>query len=333
MQTAARARYQAARLRGGRRDHDKHLLVDDAQDLTPTGLEFAIQERQSSGTVTIAYSQYQKTGIWRGVDPGSFWEFLEEYQTYSYDGVGQHTLGIEFRSSSSLSDFLTNLARSPAFQGLEAREARTIRPPRDIPQLRRFRDRPDLLQGLVKSIRARHVDGEEVQHIAVFFRQVTTMDQCRLSLKEGAIPCTVLGAPRQAWDQDTRRVVGLFKLLLNQHDLQGFSDAAAMCTPTGWKELDSPTAAALVAASLEEDCDLVEAAHGFIRTLNPRSPVRMALERAIHGFDTLQNRQEMGVEDPPVRRLCVSAYVWLREGEDHIPVHGDPFLRTYRRAE
>ena len=322
VRTAARARYQVVDHDITPRTYSQHLMVDEAQDMTPAALEFILTEKLFVETVAVAYSPDQRTGMWRGADPGSFMTLVQDY-----DEPSLHNLRLDTRSTATLADFLTRLTTIPALAGLEARNALAYRAAGESPQLRVFRDRNALVQALVESIQGRCETDEDLQQTAVLFRQASTMDQCRALLEAAGSPCSVLGTVRQDRDHSARRLIGLLTLLLNGHDLEAFSDAGAMWTPGGWRALNRCTAAAVVAESRKRDIDLVRAARGHIRTLTHGSQIRKALRKVIDALEVVQGMLDNGVEDPELPRLTVQAFLALQDDSQPRPVRGDPVIR------
>ena len=328
VRTAARARYQVVDHEMKPRRYGQHVMMDEVQEMTPAALEFILTEKLFVETVAIAYNPNQRTGMWRGADPGSFMSLVQDY-----DEPSLHNLRIDTRSTATLADFLTRLTTIPALAGLEARNALAYRAAGESPQLRVFRDRNALVQALVESIQGRYETDENLQQTACLFRQASTMEQCRALLEATGIPCSVLGTARQDQDHGTRRLVGLLTLLLNSQDLEAFSDAGAMWTPGGWRALNHCTEGALAAESRERGIDLVKAAAGHIRTLTHGSQIRRAIRKILHGLEVVQGMLDNGVEDPVLLHLCGRAFLSLQDDNQPRPVRGDPVFRLLEHTQ
>ena len=304
IQTAARALREDMTRQPHPQRHGRHLLVDQAEDMTPAALEVILNEMNFFDTVTVAYNRSLRTGMWRGTDPGAFMALLQDH----IRDPSQHFLRLDARSSRILSDFLTRLAEMPTLAGLQERTAVAFRPGGQAPRLREFQGQDALIQGLLESIQAFAQNGERWEDLACLFRWPDTLERCRASLEEAGIPHSAMTWQTRAPYRDAESLVGLLTLLLNPRDLEALLDAAVVRSPNGWIELNLHNAAALVEVSRRQEISLVEAARQHARTLSQRSPSRIALDRVINGVDVLQGMLDEGIQDRALLQLMGVAY-------------------------
>ena len=321
MRTAARARRLTINHGLDTVAYGDHLLVDEVEGMTPASLDVILNEKVYFQTVTIACNPNLRVGTWRGTDSGSFMDLLKEY-----DEPSIHQPRGEEKSTRRLSEFLDKMTQIQLLEGLEVKNHRTYRARGDVPQLQIYEDRHHLIQSLLESVKNFQESGEDPQQLALLFRWPTTMDQCRESLYQAGIPCSVLGGPREIKGRHANRVISLLNLLYNPHDLGALSEAAALWTPTGWIEFNKFTAVAIEDASKQHGCDLIEAARRHIRTLTQRGAARQTLSRVVDGVDVLQQRLKEGVEDPVVIGLLIQAVKSLKEEKFDTLDRGDHLI-------
>ncbi len=322
VQIAARARHQAITRELDSADYGLHLLVDEAEDMTPAALEVIANEKVYFNSVTLAYNTNLCVGAWRGADLGSFMAFIRQYD----QPLRHHLPGVE-KSSGRLSDFLDRMTQSPVLEGLEAKEHRTYRLRGEVPRLRVCHDRRHLIQSLLESVQDFQESGQDPHQLGLLFRWPTTLEQFSESLDEAGIAYYVLGRPRQALVQDTRRMMGLFTLLYNPHDLAALSDAAMVWAPTGWTEFNISHAEAVEAISEQQGCDLIEAARVHLQTLTRHSAVRRALGNVVNGLDGLRTIREEDAADHVLFDLCAQAFWAVMEEGHPVPACGDQVIR------
>ena len=304
IQTAARALREDITHNPHPQRHGRHLLVDQAEDMTPAALEVILNEMNFFDTVTVAYNRSLRTGMWQGTDPGTFMALLQD-NVYN---PSEHFLRLDTRSSLTLSDFLTRLAEMPTLAGLEERTAVAFRPGGQAPRLREFQGQDALIQEILESIQAFAQNGQRWEDLACLFRWPDTLERCRASLEEAGIPHSVITRQTRPLDRDAESLVGLLTLLLNPRDLEALLDAAVVRSPNGWSELNPHNEAALVEASRRQGISLVEAARQHAKALSQRSPSRMALNRVINGVDELQGMLEEGIQDRALLHLMRVGY-------------------------
>lgn len=304
IQTAARALREDITRQPHPERHGRHLLVDQAEDMTPAALEVILNEMNFFDTVTVAYNPSLRTGMWRGADPGTFMALLQD-NTYE---PSQHFLRLDTRSSRTFSNFLIRLAEMPTLAGLEERTAVAFRPGGQVPRLREFQGQDALILGLMESVQAFEQNNGRWEDLACLFRWPDTLERCRASLEEAGIPHSAMSRQTRALNREAESLVGLLTLLLNPRDLEALCDAAVVRYPNGWIELNLHNVAALVVASRRQEISLVEAARQHATTLSQRSPSRMALDRVINGVDVLQGMLDEGIQDRALLQLMGVAY-------------------------
>ena len=307
----------------------RHLLVDEVEDMTPAELEIIVNEMVFFQTVTVAYSPSLRTGTPLGTDPGSFTAFLQEYigNNRRYAGPARHVLGINFRSSNNVSNFLTRMVENSSLTGIETRHAALSSVDGDAPELRVYREQNQLIEGLRESLQLFRESGDDLQHLACLFRWPEVLERFRASLDGAGIPFSVLGRPRRAVEHPARGVIGLWTLLCNPYDMAALLDAAAVWTPKGWQEFNTQTAVSLEEAGRHQGVSLVEAAGRYMKTLSSRSATRKAMSRVVNGLTILQQMLDTNSEIPALRELCVEASLALNKDQYSTPVKGDPIYR------
>ena len=216
IQTAARALREDITRQPHPERHGRHLLVDQAEDMTPAALEVILNEMNFFDTVTVAYNPSLRTGMWRGTDPGAFMALLKDH----IRDPSQHFLRLDTRSSRTLSNFLTRLAEMPTLAGLEERTAVAFRPGGQAPRLREFQGQDALILGLMESVQAFEQNGGRWEDLACLFRWPDTLERCRASLEEAGIPHSAMSRQTRALNRDAESLVGLLTLLLNPRDLE-----------------------------------------------------------------------------------------------------------------
>ena len=329
VQTATRARRRVIADGYYLVEDGRHLLVDEVEDMTPAELEIIVNEMVFFETVAVAYSPSLRTGTPLGTDPGSFTAFLQEYiGNHRRDSVlAPHVLGINFRSSNSVSNFLTRMVENSALTGIETGHASLSSVDGDAPELRVYREQDQLIEGLRESLQLLRENGGDLQDLACLFRWPEVLERFRASLDGAGIPFSVLGRPRRAVEHPARGVIGLWTLLCNPYDMDALLDTAAVWTPNGWQEFNTHTAASLEEACRHQGVSLVEAAGRYMKTLSPRGATREVLSRVVNGLTVLQQMLDTSSEIPVLRELCMEANLALNKENCSPPVKGDPLYR------
>ena len=258
-----------------------HLLVDEAEDLTPRELALLQALMGPTRSLMAAIDPIQR--VRDGADSSAYAHLARFYPEAAVHVLrtDHSSSQILFRTAAALRQPLASPARDPGDGDCEG-------PPGEPALLvEQEGDFDDIANHCLDEIQRLHGLGIPLGDMAVLDRRGRALEWMRTRLAHRDIPHRVLGEPPADLPTDARCVAALMTLLLNPHDLHAARIAAAPDYPNRDRILPDGMAIEVRRAARERGQDLVAAARELLGRLPQGAPERRSLAKLVHGYDVL----------------------------------------------
>ena len=273
-----------------------HLLVDEAEDLTPR--ELALLQALMGPTRSLMAAIDPMQRVREGADSSAYAHLAQFHPQAAVHVLrtDHSSSQILFRTAAALRQPLASPARDPG-------DGDCAGPPGEPALLlEQEGDFDDIANHCLDEIQRLHGLGIPLGDMAVLDRRGRALEWMRTRLAHRDIPHRVLGEPPADLPTDARCVAALLTLLLNPHDLHAARIAAAPDYPNRDRLLPDGMAIELCRAARERGQDLVAAARELLGRLPQGAPERRFLANLIRGYDVLSER--FFDRDTDLERLC-----------------------------
>ena len=259
----------------------RHLLVDEAEDLTPRELALLQALMGPTRSLMAAIDPMQRV---RDVADSSAYAHLAT----SHPQAAVHVLRTDHSSSQPLFRTAAALRQPLAGPAWDPGDGECAGPPGEPALLvEQEGDFDDIANHCLDEIQRLHGLGIPLGDMAVLDRRGRALEWMRTRLIHRDIPHRVLGGPPADLPTDARCAAALLTLLLNPHDLHAARIAAAPDHPNRDRLLPEGTALELRRAARERGQDLVAAARELHGQPPQDDPERRSLANLLRGYDAL----------------------------------------------
>ena len=237
-----------------RSTRSRHLLVDQAEELTPRQLR--LLELMVGPTRSLMVATDPNQAIHQDADPE-----LMEFLRLRYRDLRRHDLKLNQRGSWEMWEMAVTLNRDAGMIGLQADGQICDGVEKGNPVLEEVEGTlQDMDTHCLNEIQKLAARGIPWKDIAILYRRDGAIQRMKTQLAHRDIPYRVLGEARKETPGDARYVVAMLTCLLNPKDLGAVRIAAAPGYPNRGRLLNPSASRQLRRMAWEQGVDLIEAA-------------------------------------------------------------------------
>ena len=238
----------------GRNDRCRHLLVDQAEDITPREAEMLQLLANPAGSLLVATDPNQPVG-----DPQ--FEWVGRSWRWRFGQAARHGLTVSQSGTQPLSELANCLNRDPAVGELTADGQGRHPAPGPMPCLVEVAGPwHAVVRRCVDDIRRLQDEGILLEDVAVLYRHPNALRRMKTMLVHLDVPYRVLDERRLQRPTDARWIVAMLNAALNPRDLAAVRIAAAPGHPNKERRLRDGIAEELLNTAREGDINLINAA-------------------------------------------------------------------------
>ena len=308
-----------------RSTRSRHLLVDQAEDLTPRHFFFVKELVCPSGSLTVAADP--NVGVFHH-SPASAVELLR----LNYPDWTRHLLRLDQASTRELNEMILTLQRDAGDgRGLWDHGQVSDGVDGSAPALVEVEGTlREMYTHAVYEARRLADAGVPWEDMAMLCRRGGVDRRLETQLIHGDIPHHVLGNVGQERPGDARLVAAMLTCLLNPRDFYSVRIAAVPCHPNRQRRLPSNTSRRLRLLAQEWGTHLVEAARRYLEELDPEDSDHHGLAWLLRVWDDLDRK----LRDPQCSPLDLVLLALQRVEEVRPPTLSlidDPQVAVLRR--
>ena len=302
MDPETRATWSATRTR--------HLLVDEFQDITPRQYQMLSLMTGPTRSILVSADPNQSINRWRGADP----TLLEQFQLDHGARLNTRMLRINHRSTEVLSGMAAAMTKSPEMEGLNFDYQSAIRPGGQAPTLNRYETTPqEMDQHILGWAESLMREGYRWEDMAIIYRTHRTINRMMSQFAGRRIPYTILGNTQTDRNSNAECITAMLALVLNPSDLKAFTIAAGGSSNKKPRQLNRELAKMIHRDAIRGKTNMVRAAEGYIRKLDPGAPSIRALQYVNNAWHELN--QMLDTPGVDLYDICRRANTLLLESQ------------------
>ena len=237
-----------------RNDRCRHLLVDQAEDITPRQAEMLQLLANPAGSLLVATDPNQLVG-----DPQ--FEWVGRSWQWRFGQAARHALTVSQSGTQPLSELANCLKSDTDLSGLTADGQRRHPAPGPMPCLVEVAGSwHAVVRRCLDDVQRLQDEGIPLEDVAVLYRNPNALRRMKTMLLHLDMPYRVLDERRLQRPTDARWIVAMLTAALNPRDLAAVRIAAAPGHPNQRRRLQDGVAEVLLKTAREQDIDLIHAA-------------------------------------------------------------------------
>ena len=310
-------------------NRSRHLLVDEFQDITPLQYRMINLMTGPSRSIMIAADPNQSIYRWRGADP----KLLEQIRM-DRRNMQVHLLRINHRCTSTIARLTTEFANHKAMEGLTHDYQKAIRTEGTVPRLITFEGRPSLMDlAIIDHASDLNQEGMPWEDMAFIYRSIATANRMRTSLKNRAVPFTVLGETLREEDDNTRCITNILAFALNPMDMRAFSIAACYNRYSRHRRLPNPVTRQISRRSKEKGINIVQAATEVMSDYQEGQSIRQEIRFAVRSWREINKMLEDS--NTELDKICKKAVnlLYKEQGAGPVPLQEHSITRMISLSE